>query len=86
LFKEFAAEEEAKEQSGSSTTNMHSFISVSDGFNKKERIEYEYLKKRDPMKEFFSLVSTLHCNLTVCLLDPKIDQNQSLAFQLDFND
>lgn len=27
------------------------------GLTDKERIEYEYLKKRDPMKEFFQLVN-----------------------------
>jgi hypothetical protein len=27
------------------------------GLSHKERMEYDYLKKRDPMKEFFALVS-----------------------------
>jgi hypothetical protein len=30
----------------------------SSNLSQKERMEYDYLKKRDPMKEFFALVST----------------------------
>jgi len=34
-----------------------STLSMSSPLTQKERMEYEYLRKRDPMQEFFALVS-----------------------------
>lgn len=41
---------------------VDSFGDSDSGLTNKQRIEYEYLKKRDPMKEFFSLVSVYAVN------------------------
>lgn len=36
-------------------------LSVLSSLTNKERLEYDYLRKRDPMREFFALVSLYFC-------------------------
>lgn len=38
-----------------------STTSASGALSQRERIEYEYLRKRDPLREFFALVSSSNC-------------------------
>ena len=43
------------EESGPREESMQS--TAANSWSTKERMEYEYLKRRDPLKEFFQLVS-----------------------------
>lgn len=53
--------------------------------SQKERMEYEYLRKRDPMREFFALVKSFLA-VTTCLLlciGPEIGEDQLATHELD---
>ena len=53
---------QAPQTTKGATQRLIDFSSIPDvqdapSLTSKERLEYDYLKKRDPMREFFSLVS-----------------------------